>query len=83
MRTIESKQISAQLNKCYLEWDTDYPARIGEPTMMNGFKYYIERTAGIRLDFTSEIRNGKIGYKMSRVDVIDEKKFMLFQVKYT
>lgn len=83
LTTIDPKQVSAQLNKCYLEWDPNYPALLGEPTMMNGFKYYVERTAGMRLDFTTEIKNGKIGYKMNRVDIVDEKKFMLFQIQYS
>jgi len=83
VRTVDANHLKKQINNCYLEWDTDYPVKFGEPTMMNGFKYYLERTAGIRLEFEPEIKNGKMGYGMKRVEIVDDKKYMLWTIKYT
>ena len=83
MKTIDSKIIKHQINKCYSAYDPDWPARYGEPIMMNGFKYWLERTAGIRLEFTPEIKNGKMGYGMKRVEIVDEPKFTMWMVKWS
>ena len=83
MRTVDANHLKKQINNCYLEWDTGYPANFGEPTMMNSFKYYLERTAGIRLEFEPEIKNGRMGYGMKRVEIVDDKKYMLWTIKYT
>lgn len=83
LKTIDSSVIKKQINKCYLEYDPNYPACYGEPTMMSGFKYYLERTAGIRLEFESEIKNGRMGYGMKRVEIVDDKKYMMWTIKYS
>lgn len=83
MNTVDSKLITKQINNCYIKWDPTYPVRLGEPTMMNGFKYYLERTAGIRLEFEPEIKNGKMGYGMKRVEIVDEPKFTMWMVKWS
>ena len=83
MKTVDSKLIQKQMNKCYMEYDPTYPKGVGEPTMMNGFKYYLERTAGIRLEFETEIKNGKIGYAMTRVEIVDEPKFTMWLLRWT
>lgn len=83
MITVDSKLIQKQINKCYLEYDPNYPTCYGEPTMMNGFKYYLERTAGIRLEFEPETKDFKFGYAMKRVEIVDDKKYMLWTIKYS
>jgi len=83
MKTIDSEHIKDQINKCYLEWDPDYPDRFGQPTMINGFKYYLERTAGIRLEFEPEMKNGRMGFGMKRAEIVDDKKYMMFLLRWT
>ncbi len=81
MKLIDHNAINAQINRCYLDFDPDYPAngqdRIGS------FKWYLERTAGLLLDFTPVTRGGKFGYQLIQAAVTDEKKYMLFLLKYT
>lgn len=50
---VNPKAVTGRLNKCYLDWNPEYPNHIGA-TMMNSFKYYIERTAGLRVYFVEE-----------------------------
>ena len=83
MKTVDSTLIKRQVNKCYLEYDPNYPTCYGEPTLMNGFKYYLERTAGIRLEFEPIMKNGQMGYSMKRVEIVDDKKYMLWTIKYS
>ena len=83
METIDSAYITKAVNKCYLEWDPDYPGRFGQPTMMNSFKYYLERTAGLRLEFEPEMKNGRMGYGMKRAEIVDDKKYLMWTIKYS
>lgn len=83
LTTIDSNLIKQQVNKCYLEYDPNYPACYGDPTLMNGFKYYLERTAGLRLEFEPEMKNGRMGFGMKRAEILDDKKFMMFRIKYS
>lgn len=83
MKTIDSGIIKKQINKCYSDYDPNWPNGYGEPLLMNGFKYFLERTAGIRLEFEPEIKNGKMGYGMKRVEIVDDKKYMMWTIKYS
>lgn len=83
MITVESKLIQKQINKCYLEWDSDYPANYSQPELMSGFKYYLERTAGIRMEFEPDIKNGRTGYSMKRIEIVDDKKYLMWTIKYS
>jgi hypothetical protein len=49
---------------------------------MGSFKWYLERTAGLLLDFTPVTKGGKFGYQLIQAAVTDEKKYMLFLLKY-
>ena len=81
--TIDPKQVSAELNKCFLEYDPDWAMRYGEPTTMNSFKYYIERTAGMKLDFSPETKKNQFGYRLDKVEIVDEKKYTMFILRYS
>lgn len=83
MITVDSKIIEKQINNCYLEYDPNYPAGYGEPNLMTGFKYYLERIAGIRMEFEPEAKNGRTGYCMKRIEVVDEKKYLMWVIKYS
>lgn len=83
MKTIDSGIIKQQINKCYIEYDPNYPAGYGEPMLMNGFKYYLERTAGIRLEFEPETTGLTFGYRMKRVEIVDDKKYLMWTIKYS
>lgn len=83
MKQIDPGTIKRQINKCYNEYDPNWPTRLAEPTMMNGFKYYLERMAGIRLEFEPEIKNGKMGYGMKHVEIVDDPKFTMWLIKWS
>jgi hypothetical protein len=47
------------------------------------FKYYLERTAGLKLDFFPDVRDGKLGYKIERAEVVDNKKYLMWLIKWS
>lgn len=80
--TLNSKTVTEQLNRCYLDWHPGYPNNVGVE-YINAFKYYIERTAGLRIYFVEELdKTGRYGFRLDNIEVIDEKKYMLFQIRY-
>lgn len=85
MRTIDASQVKQEINRCYMDYDPGYPHKFGHEELMSSFKYYLERTAGIRLEFEVEMieRTGRLGYGMRRVEIVDDKKFTMFLMKYS
>lgn len=84
MKLINPKDINTAINKCYLEYDPGWGQTFDE-TRVNSFKYYVERTAGLKLDFIPKVDKLtlKYGYELTQVEVVDEKKFMMFQIQYS
>ena len=82
MKTIDPKLINEQLNRCFLEYDPQWAHNYNADAHINGFKYYIERIAGLKLDFHPETKRGQFGYRLDGVEIVDEKKFMMFQIQY-
>ena len=82
MRLIDTKSVNHLLNKCYLEYDLDWPSS-GEDRML-GFRYHIEQTAGLRLDLCpKQDRYGRHGYEVVQVAVVDEKKYTMFALRWS
>lgn len=82
MKTINPKIIRDQINKCYVnydpEWTTTGEIRIG------GFKYHIENTAGLKLDVTpSKDRQGRLGYEINQIEIVNEPKFTMWMLKWS
>jgi hypothetical protein len=82
MRTISENEIKHQINNCYDAYDPGWPASIGRKDIMKGFKYHLEHTAGIKLDFELDIRNGKMGYKINSIEIVDESSFLMWALKW-
>ncbi len=84
MKLINPKTISPLINRCYLEYD---PTWVSEPNShrVNSFKYYIERTAGLKLDFEPKIDKltFKQGYELHSIEVVDDKKYTMFLLRYS
>ena len=83
MKLINTKEIKNQINNCYEHYDPHWDHRIGDPTIMNGFKYYLEREAGLKLDFEVETRNGIVRYKINSIEVVDEEVYMLWLLTWS
>ena len=83
INTINPKLISDALNKCFVEYDPNWSINYGNDSHVNGFKYHIERIAGLKLDFHLETVGAKYGYRLNLVEIVDDKKFMMFQIKYS
>ena len=82
MRLIDTKLVNHLLNKCYMAYDPDWPSS-GEDRMI-GFKYHVERTAGLRLDLMLKLdRYGRHGYEVVQVAVTDERKYTMFTLKWS
>jgi hypothetical protein len=83
MKLIPTKQISPLINRCYMEYDPNWPT--DQNQRISAFKYYIERTAGLKLDFEPKIDQltFKQGYELHSVEVVDDKKYMLFVMRYS
>ena len=83
MNTIDPKLITPAINKCFLEYDPEWARNWKGKDTVHGFKYYAERIAGLKLDFQPEVKDGKYGYRLDGVEIVDDKKFMMFQIKYS
>lgn len=82
MKTISPDIITPAINRCFMEYDPRWEENYNGKDAVHSFKYYAERTAGLKLDFQPETKDGKYGYRLDGVEIVDEKKFMLFQIKY-
>lgn len=83
MKTISVKRIRNQLNNCYESWDPNWKYNIGNANLTGAFKYYLEREAGVKLDFEVELRQGLAGYKINTVEIVDNEAFMLWMLKWS
>ena len=84
MKTIHPNDIKEQLNNCYDSYDPNWPKNIGDANKIAGFKYHLEHTGGLKLDFELDLnRRGKLGYKMNSVEIVDEPTFMLWMLKWS
>jgi hypothetical protein len=83
MNLVNPKAINPQLNKCYMEYDPTWPD--DSETRVPAFKYYIERIAGLKLDFTPKVdyNTGRFGYELREVEIIDDRKYTMFLLKYS
>ena len=82
MKTIHQKEIKNQLNNCFKAFDPHWQETVGTARQRNGFKRYIEQTAGIKLDFETEIRSGQAGYKINSIEIVDEPVFLLWMLRW-
>lgn len=82
MKTIEIGLIKKQVNDCFEDYDPLWQDEIGSARQRNGFKYYLERTAGIKLYFENELIDGHMGYKITSVEIVDEEQFILWMLKW-
>ena len=83
LKTINPNLVNAQINKCFLEYDPGWVSNYRADQHVHGFKYYIERLAGLKLDFQPETKDGKYGYRLDAVEIVDEKKYTMFLLKYS
>lgn len=83
MKTISQKEIKHQINNCYDAYDPTWPGNIGNKDTMSGFKYHLEQTAGIELDFELDIRKGKMGYKINSIEIVDEPAFLMWMLRWS
>ena len=83
MNLVNPKAINPQINKCYMEYDPSWPDNA--QTRIPAFKYYLERTAGLKLDFTPKVdyNSGKFGYEIHRIEVVDDKKYTFFLLRWS
>lgn len=83
MKFVDPKSITHILNKCYLAYDPGWPNVIDQDRI-NGFKYHIERTAGLKLDFVPKLdRIGRRGYEINGIEVVDDPKYTMFLLKWS
>lgn len=84
MRLIPTKTISPLINRCYLDYDPDWPSSLPKQRVF-AFRDHVTCTAGLRLEFIPKIQDvsGKFGYELTQAAVVDEKKYMLFLMKYS
>ena len=83
MKTVNPDRIRKQINKCYMNYDPEWPTN-GD-TRINGFKYHVENTGGMRLDFEPKIdpRTFKHSYKINQIEIVDEPRFTMWLLKWS
>lgn len=83
MKTVSPNLINKQINKCYLDYDKGWP-NVKDQNRVHGFKYHIEQVAGLKLDFVGKIgRDGRFGYELNNVEIIDEPTFTMWLLKWS
>lgn len=83
MRLIKHDEIKEQINNCYDRWNPNWLYNIGDRSLIPEFKEHLEQSAGIALDFEIEIRRNKYGYKINKIEVVNEEDFMMWLLKWT
>lgn len=83
MKTVDPKLVNKEINKCFLEYDPDWAKNYTADNHVKGFKYYVERVAGLKLDFQPETRQHKFGYRLDKVEIVDDRKYAMFMIKYS
>ena len=58
-------------------WPVDGLARI------NGFKYHVEQTAGIKIDFIPSVKTGKAGFELKQIEIVDDSKFTMWLLRWS
>ena len=81
MNTISPDRVRVQMNKCYMAYDPHWP--YSGSSRINGFKYHVEQTAGIKLDFIPTVKSGKAGYELKQVEIIDDPKFTMWLLRWS
>jgi hypothetical protein len=79
-RLINPKEITPQLNKCFLDY-AECPTK--NDTIINAFKYNVGETGGIRVQFKVETKEGRYGYAVEKVEIIDEQMFTMWLLRWT
>ena len=78
-KTINSKSVISIVEKCYADYCNSVPVGVG--LMINGFRYHLEKTAGLRLHFGDNlyisIRN------ISDIEIVDEPKYAFWLLKWS
>lgn len=82
MKLINPKSITAYINKCYLEYDPEWPVSLPKQKIF-GFKYHLERTAGLKLDYTPKVKYGRYGFEVNQIEVVDDNKYTMFLLRYS
>lgn len=83
MNTIDPKQLNAQINKCYLDYDREWISRPSD-ARVRSFKYYLERKGGLKLSFRPKTDNvGRIGYTIDQIEIVDDKLFTLWLLRWS
>jgi hypothetical protein len=83
MNTISPRQINRQLNNCYESYDPNWAMNIGKSNIMNGFKYHLEQSAGLKLDYEVETKGGKMGYKINSIVIVDDPAFTMWMLRWS
>jgi hypothetical protein len=84
MKTIDIKSIKVQVSNCYEQWDPEWETHIGDKRVMNGFKSYLEYTAGVKLDFeVLTVHNVNTGYTIKSLEIVDDSAFTMWMLKWS
>jgi hypothetical protein len=77
---VDIKRVTPMLNNAYLAGGYSWPA-YGDGMIQ--FKHTIERESGLRLKFESSYDpTGRFQYRLDEAEVLDEKLYLLFCIKY-
>jgi hypothetical protein len=85
MNIIDPSELKHVLNQCYLRYNPMW-GRQTVPDMeatAKAFKYYVEREAGLKLDYEIIVQHGQYGYKITQCEVVDEAQLLLFRLKWS
>lgn len=81
--TVDRETIRRQLNKCYLEFDPDWKNAFWNGHRAELFQHYVRENGGLDIVFKSTTdQEGRWGYELVSVNVVDEVKFTMWLLRW-
>ena len=82
MKTVSTSEIKNPLNNCFEKYDPDWESNINSSNHKIGFKYYLEKNAGIRISFNLDSTRNSI-YRIETIEIVDEALFSFWLLKWS
>lgn len=79
----EKESAVNMINRYYLD-QALWPLPIGQAALMDGFRYKLEIEAGVAIQMSPSVNKlGQYGFSIDSVEIVDEKLWLMFVLKWS
>lgn len=82
-KLLSPKSHKKQINDCYETFDPDWRNHLGQDLWMNSFKYHLEQTGGLRIDFKTVKHNTELFYEITKMELVDESLYTMWLLRWS